>query len=73
MRFPALAARSTQSDSGMWRLACRGVGGNGTYFAYMTPAVVAWRFLTAKKRKGRWVPEEGVSTIAGGYERLEAE
>lgn len=46
--------------------ACRGVKGSGCYIRFLTMAGVLWRFVTARKRRGRFVPEGPV----GGYERL---
>ncbi|KAL4425087.1 hypothetical protein ABPG77_010401 [Micractinium sp. CCAP 211/92] len=44
----------------------RGVKGSGCYIRFLTMAGVLWRFVTARKRRGRFVPEGPV----GGYERL---
>ena len=46
--------------------ACRGVAGNGEYIKYLTMPGVVWRFITAARRRSRFVPEDG----SGGYQRL---
>lgn len=44
---------------------CRGVTGQGAYIKFLTPAGAAWRFLTARRRRGRFVPEG-----TAGYQQL---
>lgn len=51
---------------------CRGADRNGSYIKYLTPLSVAWKFLTARQRKGRFVPESG-SAVAAGYQQLDPE
>lgn len=46
--------------------ACRGVGGSGRYIRFLTLGGVLWRFATARRRRGRFVPEGP----AAGYQRL---
>lgn len=41
--------------------------GQGAYIKFLTPAGAAWRFLTARRRRGRFVPEV---SGAGEYQQL---
>jgi hypothetical protein len=45
------------------------VTGNGEYIKYLTMPGVVWRFITASRRRSRFVPEDG---SGGGYQRLPA-
>eukprot|EP00887_Chlorella_sp_A99_P003581 scaffold7.g3581.t1 len=52
-----------------WLVPCmRGVSGSGRRLAFLTLAGVAWRFATAWRRRGRFVPEGGLApgTVSGG-------
>lgn len=59
----ALAQHRLTHNSASDLSACRGVTGQGAYIKFLKPAGAAWRFLTARRRRGRFVPE-GASTAA---------
>ena len=64
-----------RSDASPGRLCCcRGAQGQGQYIKYLTMRGVLWRFATARRRKGRFVPEGsgGGGGGGGGYQRLAA-
>ena len=56
-----VAQMLAHSRLGFRPVARRGVTGQGAYIKFLTPAGAAWRFVTARRRRGRFVPE-GAST-----------
>ncbi|KAK9846582.1 hypothetical protein WJX81_007004 [Elliptochloris bilobata] len=42
----------------------RGVAGNGRHFKYLTARGALWRFLTASRRRGRFLPEASARRMA---------
>ena len=52
---------------------CRGVSGNGAYIKFLTLPGALWRFATAHRRRGRFVPEDSGGGRGDGYEPLQAQ